>query len=65
MTKKKSCSNTAKHKKLFKQGRCHLMTRVDQDHFDLEKKIIHNNLKFYIYLPLKKILEHPKFFLCQ
>ena len=35
------------------------MTRVDQDHFDLEKKIIHNNLKFYIYLPLKKKLGTP------
>ena len=33
-----------------------------QDHPDLEKKIIYNNLKFYIYLPLKKIWDHPEFF---
>ena len=30
-----------------------------QDHLDLEKKIIYNNLKFYIYLPLKKNLGPP------
>ena len=25
-----------------------------EDHLDLEKKIIYNNLKFFIYLPLKR-----------
>ena len=28
-----------------------------QDHLDLEQKFIYNNLKFYIYLSLKKFLE--------
>ena len=27
-----------------------------------KKKFMHNNLKFYIYLPLKKIWEHPEIF---
>ena len=49
----------------FGQRWCHLMARVVSGPPWPEKKIyiyIHNNLKFYIYLPLKKILGTPWIF---
>ena len=52
---------------LISRGGTTLWPRWSQDHLDLEKKkFIHNNLKFYIYLPLKKKIGNTSnFFLCQ